>query len=63
EHVAELPVQVVAEVEPVVVQLFAAARPALSPYDASLPAPAVLGIGDALLVVAATTEPTYFLQG
>ncbi|MCI25576.1 hypothetical protein A2U01_0046767 [Trifolium medium] len=59
EPVAELPDPVVAEVELVVVQLSATARPASSPYDAFRPAPDVLGIDGALLVVAATTGPTY----
>ncbi|MCI60230.1 hypothetical protein A2U01_0081485, partial [Trifolium medium] len=58
---AELPVQVVAEVELVVVELSAAARPASSPYDAFRLVPAVLDTGDASLVVAATTGPTYLL--
>ncbi|MCI94062.1 hypothetical protein A2U01_0115360, partial [Trifolium medium] len=52
EPEAELPVQVEAEVELVVVQLSAIARPASSLYDAFRPAPAVLDIGDASLVVA-----------
>ncbi|MCI75565.1 hypothetical protein A2U01_0096834, partial [Trifolium medium] len=61
---AELPARVVAGVELVVVaQLSAAARPASSPYDAFRPAPVVLDIGGASPVVAATTEPTYSLQG
>ncbi|MCI52742.1 hypothetical protein A2U01_0073988, partial [Trifolium medium] len=63
EPVAELPDQVVAGVERVVVQLSAAARPASSPYDTFWLTPAVLDIGDASLVVAATTGPTYLLQG
>ncbi|MCI37462.1 hypothetical protein A2U01_0058686, partial [Trifolium medium] len=60
---AELPDQVVAGVELVVVELSAAARPAPSPYDAFRPASAVLDIGDASLVVATTSEPTYLPQG
>ncbi|MCI64017.1 hypothetical protein A2U01_0085274, partial [Trifolium medium] len=50
-------------VEPVVVQLSTDARPASSPYNASRPAPIVPDIGDASLAVAATSEPTYYLQG
>ncbi|MCI61120.1 hypothetical protein A2U01_0082376, partial [Trifolium medium] len=59
EPEAELPAQVVAGVElVVVVQLSVAARPASSPCDAFRPAPAVLDIGGASPVVVATTEPT-----
>ncbi|MCI51313.1 hypothetical protein A2U01_0072557, partial [Trifolium medium] len=50
EPEAELPVQVVAGVE-----LFAVARHASFPYDASQLAPVDLDIGDALLVVVATS--------
>ncbi|MCI64856.1 hypothetical protein A2U01_0086114, partial [Trifolium medium] len=46
EPEAELPVQVVAGVELVVVELSTAARRASSPYDAFRFAPAVLDIGD-----------------
>ncbi|MCI48776.1 hypothetical protein A2U01_0070019, partial [Trifolium medium] len=53
---AELPVQAGAGVE-----LSAVARHASFPYDASRPAPAVLDIADASLVVAATTESTDLL--
>ncbi|MCI57177.1 hypothetical protein A2U01_0078428, partial [Trifolium medium] len=64
EPEAGLLAQVVAEVELVVVaQISAAVRPASFPYDASRPAPAVLDIGGASLVAAATIEPTYSLQG
>ncbi|MCI60154.1 hypothetical protein A2U01_0081409, partial [Trifolium medium] len=45
------------------VKLSAAARPASSPYDVFRYALAVLDIGDALLVVAATSGPTYLPQG
>ncbi|MCI90291.1 hypothetical protein A2U01_0111583, partial [Trifolium medium] len=60
---AELPVPVVAGVE-----LFAVVRLASFPYDTSQLAPVVLDIGNALLVVVATSlavvatsEPTYYL--
>ncbi|MCI76723.1 hypothetical protein A2U01_0097993, partial [Trifolium medium] len=63
EPVAELPDQVVAEVELVLVELSAVARPASSPYDAFWTALVILGIGGASFVVVATTGPTYLLQG
>ncbi|MCI95785.1 hypothetical protein A2U01_0117084, partial [Trifolium medium] len=59
----ELPVQVVAGVELVVIELSAAIRPASFPYGVFRPAPAVLDIGDASLVVATITGPTYLPQG
>ncbi|MCI88693.1 hypothetical protein A2U01_0109980, partial [Trifolium medium] len=61
EPEAELPVQAVAGVVLVVVELSAPARPASSTYDVSRPAPAVPDIGDASLVVVATYGPTYLL--
>ncbi|MCI89628.1 hypothetical protein A2U01_0110917, partial [Trifolium medium] len=41
------------------VQLSVVARPASSPYDAFRPAHVVLDIGDASLVVVATSGSTY----
>ncbi|MCI85086.1 hypothetical protein A2U01_0106365, partial [Trifolium medium] len=46
-----------------VAQLSAAAGPASSPYDASRPVTVVPDTGDASLVVATTSGPTYYLQG